>query len=183
LAFSADRRESLEILDAGMVAGARAGRLAKLLGVGLSTLQRWRRQFAGDGVGLDCRNGSHRFVSHRLTDVECQRSMLTCHQPDAPPSHRGKSCPSWPARAFMSARSAASTGFSTPMVSSTVEDGLYLYLVVDVWSSLPGRAGQRAEGTRSWPGMWPSEKTPRSPPISWAVPACGSGSTAGAPNR
>ena len=30
---------------------------------------------------------------------------------------------------------------------------LYLYLVVDVWSRLPG-LGQRAGGTRWWPGMW-----------------------------
>ena len=51
-----------------MAAGARAREVAALLGVGLTTLQRWRRQFAGDGVGLDGRKGSHRVVSHRLTD-------------------------------------------------------------------------------------------------------------------
>jgi hypothetical protein len=32
--------------------------LASLLGIGLSTLQRWRRQFAGDGDGVDRRNGN-----------------------------------------------------------------------------------------------------------------------------
>ena len=36
-----------------MAAGARAREVAALLGVGLTTLQRWRRQFAGDGDGLD----------------------------------------------------------------------------------------------------------------------------------
>ena len=35
--------------------GTRARALAALLGVGLTTLQRWRRQFAGDGDGLDGR--------------------------------------------------------------------------------------------------------------------------------
>ncbi len=44
-----DRKKALQILDEGMAAGARAQELALLLGVGLSTLQRWRRQFAGQG--------------------------------------------------------------------------------------------------------------------------------------
>ncbi|HYP04048.1 MAG TPA: IS3 family transposase [Cyanobium sp.] len=77
-----DRRRALEILDAGLAAGARARELATLLGVGLSTLQRWRRQFAGDGDGLDRRKGSHRLVSHRLSDEERQRILLTCNQPE-----------------------------------------------------------------------------------------------------
>jgi putative transposase len=42
-----------------MTDGARASELARLLGVGLTTLQRWRRQFAGDGDGVDCRKGSY----------------------------------------------------------------------------------------------------------------------------
>ncbi len=62
-----DRRKTLEILDAAVAAGARAREAAALLGVGLTTVQRWRRQFAGDGDGLDGRKGSHRLVSHRLT--------------------------------------------------------------------------------------------------------------------
>jgi transposase InsO family protein len=77
-----DRRKALEILDAGMAAGARACKLAELLGVGLTTLQRWKRQFAGDGDGLDRRKGSPRIVSHRLTQEERQRILLTCHQPE-----------------------------------------------------------------------------------------------------
>ena len=75
-----DRRKALEILDAGMAAGARACRLAELFGVGLTTLQRWRRQFTGDGGGLDRRKGSPRLVSHRLTEEERQRILLTCNQ-------------------------------------------------------------------------------------------------------
>ena len=77
-----DRRKALEILNAGMAAGARACKLAELLGVGLTTLQRWKRQFAGDGDGLDRRKGSPRLVSHRLTQEERQRILLTCNQPE-----------------------------------------------------------------------------------------------------
>jgi transposase-like protein len=64
-----DRRQALKILNEGLAAGARASELAKLLGLGLSTLQRWRRQFAGDGDGLDRRKGSHRLISHRSTSI------------------------------------------------------------------------------------------------------------------
>ena len=77
-----DRRKALEILDEAVAAGARACMVADLLGVGLTTLQRWRRQFAGDGDGLDGRKGSHRLVSHCLTDEERQRILLTCNQPE-----------------------------------------------------------------------------------------------------
>ena len=44
-----DRRKALEILDKGMANGAQARELALLLDIGLTTLQHWRRQFAGDG--------------------------------------------------------------------------------------------------------------------------------------
>jgi len=69
-------------LEEGIADGARAHELALLLGVGLTTLQRWRRQFAGDGDGRDRRKGSHRWVSHRLTEEERQRILLTCNQPE-----------------------------------------------------------------------------------------------------
>ena len=65
-----DRRKALEILDGAVAAGARAREVAALLGVGLTTLQRWRRQFAGDGDGLDRRKGSPRHVAHRLSEEE-----------------------------------------------------------------------------------------------------------------
>ena len=72
---------ALEILEEGIAAGARASELAKLMGVGLSTLQRWRRQFAGDGEGVDGRKGSSRHVAHRLSEEERQRILLTCNEP------------------------------------------------------------------------------------------------------
>ena len=49
--------------------------------MGLTTLQRWRRQFAGDKDGVDRRKGSSRHVSHRLSVEECQRILLTCNEP------------------------------------------------------------------------------------------------------
>ena len=63
-----DRRKALESLDAAVAAGARAREVVALLCVGLTTLQRWRREFAGDGDGVDRRKGSQRHVAHRLSD-------------------------------------------------------------------------------------------------------------------
>ncbi len=62
MTFPADRRRALEILDAAVSAGAWAREVAALLGVGLTTLQRWWRQFLGDGDGLDRRKGIPRQV-------------------------------------------------------------------------------------------------------------------------
>jgi transposase InsO family protein len=77
-----DRRKALQILDEGIADGARAVELARLLGVGLTTLQRWRRQFKRDGGGIDGRKGSHRDVCHRLSAEERQRILLTCNEPE-----------------------------------------------------------------------------------------------------
>ena len=77
-----DRQKALQILDEGIAVGTRACELALLLGVGLTTLQRWRRQFAGDGDGVDRRKGSHRHVAHRLSEEERQRILLTCNEPE-----------------------------------------------------------------------------------------------------
>jgi len=48
-----DRRKALQILNEGMADGAHGRELALLLGVVLTVLQRWRRQFAGDGNRVD----------------------------------------------------------------------------------------------------------------------------------
>lgn len=65
-----------------MADGARACELAGLLGVELTTLQSWRRQFASDGDGLDGWKGSHCHLAHRLSEVERQRILLSCNEPD-----------------------------------------------------------------------------------------------------
>jgi putative transposase len=72
----------LEILEAAVAGGARAREVAVLLGLGLTTLQRWRRSFKSDGDGVDRRKGSHRHVAHRLSAEERQRILLTCNEPE-----------------------------------------------------------------------------------------------------
>jgi hypothetical protein len=47
--------------------------------MGLTTLQRWRRQFAGLGDGSDGRKGSYFGVFYRLNEEECQRILLNCN--------------------------------------------------------------------------------------------------------
>lgn len=53
-----------------------------LLGVGLTTLQRWRCQFAGEGDCVDRRKASHRRVAHHLSEEEPQRILLTSNDPE-----------------------------------------------------------------------------------------------------
>jgi putative transposase len=65
-----------------MANGARARKLALLLDVGLTKLQRWCRHFAGDGGGVDRRKGSQRHVAHRLSEEERQRILHTCNEPE-----------------------------------------------------------------------------------------------------
>ena len=63
-----------------MAASARAASVARLLGVGLTTLQHWRRQFAADDGGVDRRKGSYRHVAHHLSEQERQRILLTYNE-------------------------------------------------------------------------------------------------------
>jgi putative transposase len=74
--------KALEILDTAIAAGAQAREVAVLLGIGLSKLQRWRRDFAGDWYSQDRRKGSQRLVSRRLSQEECQRMLITFKQPE-----------------------------------------------------------------------------------------------------
>jgi transposase len=69
-------------MDEGIAAGPRARQLALLLGIGLTTLQRWRKQFEGDGDGVDRRKSSNRQVAHRLSEEERQRILVTCNEPE-----------------------------------------------------------------------------------------------------
>jgi hypothetical protein len=108
-----DRQKALQILDEGMAEGARAYELARLLGVGLTTLQRWRRQFAGDGGGGGRRKSSQRHVVHRLSKEERQRILLPATSPNSRRYHVGRSCLCWRIGACTSAQSAASTVCST----------------------------------------------------------------------
>ena len=64
-----------------MAAGATAVRVAERMAISLRTLQRWRRQFAGDGDGGDRRKGSARHVGHRLSHQERQQILAVCNEP------------------------------------------------------------------------------------------------------
>jgi hypothetical protein len=50
------------------------------IGICLRTLKRWRKAFLSNGDGNDCRKGSHRLISHKLSEEERQRILLTCNQ-------------------------------------------------------------------------------------------------------
>jgi len=66
----------------GIADGAQVIELARLEGVGLTTLQRWRRQFNSDGGNIDGHKGSHRHVCHRLSAEERQPILLICKEPE-----------------------------------------------------------------------------------------------------
>ncbi|WP_254939570.1 helix-turn-helix domain-containing protein [Cyanobium sp. Morenito 9A2] len=166
----------MEILDAAVAARARARAVSALLGVGLTTLQRWRRQFAGDGDGLDRRRrGSPRHVAHRLSEEERQRILLTCNQPEfaaLPPvqivpiledrglyigsersfyrvlhahgqaHRRGRARPPQEPRPVPRLQARGPNQLWSwgiiYLPTSVCGVWLYLYLVIDVWSPLPG---------------------------------------------
>ena len=73
---------AIELIVEANDAGARLVRACSELGISLRTLKRWRRAFASDGDGEDRRKGSPRLVSHRLSEEERQRILLTCNQPE-----------------------------------------------------------------------------------------------------
>ncbi len=141
-----------------MPPGVRPLEVAALLGVGLTTLQRLQREYAGDEVGVDRRKGNHCLISHRLSEKDKLRFLLTCHQKEfaALPTvqilpmhfrhlhyksqmdHRGQSKP---AQAYqpvpkMKARSRnqAWSKRNTYLPTSERDTWLYLYLVGNVWS-------------------------------------------------
>jgi hypothetical protein len=73
---------AIELIVEANAAGARLVSACCELGISLRTLKRWRRAFGGEGDGEDRRKGSSRLVSHRLSEEERQRILLTCNQPE-----------------------------------------------------------------------------------------------------
>jgi len=141
LTTAADRRKTLEILDAAMAAGAGARVVADLLGVGLTALQRWRRKVEGDGEGLDRRKGSRRIVSHRLRDEEASQSWSLAANRNSRQCFRSRSCHNkrcahpirtWLIAVFViptdkptaTARNAAYAGCCMPTDKSTIDGRL-----------------------------------------------------------
>ncbi|MEA5411463.1 IS3 family transposase [Synechococcus sp. BA-120 BA3] len=82
LTSAAHRRKAIELISEAHSAGAGLGRACCEIGISLRTLKRWRKACLGDGDGRDRRKGSSRLVSHRLSEEERQRILLTCNQPE-----------------------------------------------------------------------------------------------------
>ena len=76
------RRKVIELIGEANAAGAGLVRACGVIGICLRTLKRWRKDFLGDGDGVDRRKGSARLVGHRLSEEERQRILLTCNQPE-----------------------------------------------------------------------------------------------------
>jgi putative transposase len=77
----ADRRRAVEILGGLGTACASTRLVAEGMELSLCSSHRWRRQFAGEGRGMDRCRGSHRRVAHRLSDEERHQFVASCHQP------------------------------------------------------------------------------------------------------
>ena len=80
LTSAAHRRKAIELISEAHSAGAGLVRACCEIGISLRTLKRWRKACLGDGGGHDRRQGSPRLVSHRLSEEERQRILLTCNQ-------------------------------------------------------------------------------------------------------
>ena len=78
----AHRRKAIELISEAHAAGAGLVRACCEIGISLRTLKRWRKACLGDGGGHDRRKESPRLVSHRLSEEERQRILLTCNQPE-----------------------------------------------------------------------------------------------------
>ena len=70
----------IELIGEANAAGAGLVRACGVIGICLRTLKRWRKAFLSNGDGHDRRKGSPRFVSHKLSEEERQRILLTCNQ-------------------------------------------------------------------------------------------------------
>ncbi len=80
LTSAAHRRKAVELISEAHAAGAGLLSACSEIGICLRTLKRWRKALIGDGGGHDRRKGSHRLVSHKLSEEERQRILLTCNQ-------------------------------------------------------------------------------------------------------
>ncbi len=81
LTSAVHRRKAIELIGEAHAAGAGLVRACGEIGICLRTLKRWRKAFAADRDGHDRRKGAARLVSHRLSEEERQRILLTCNQP------------------------------------------------------------------------------------------------------
>ena len=76
-----DRRRAVDQLEMGTAAGASASGIARILGVSLRTLRRWREAIRCSGSSIDGRKGAPRRVAHKLTAEERQQVIDTVNDP------------------------------------------------------------------------------------------------------
>jgi len=82
LTSAAHRLKAIELICEAHAAGAGLLSACGEIGTCLRTLKRWRKALFADGGGYDRRKGSPRLVSHKLSEEERQRILLTCNQPE-----------------------------------------------------------------------------------------------------
>ena len=70
----------MELIGEAHAAGAGLVSACGEIGICLRTLKRWRKALTGDGGGHDRRKGFPRLDSHKLSEEERQRILLTCNQ-------------------------------------------------------------------------------------------------------
>ena len=80
LTSAAHRLKAIELISEAHAPGAGLLSACGEIGICLRTLKRWRKALSGDGDGQDHRKGSPRLVSHKLSEEEGQRILLTCDQ-------------------------------------------------------------------------------------------------------
>jgi putative transposase len=82
LTSAVHRRKAIELISEAHTAGAGLVSACSEIGICLRTLKRCRKALIGDGDGHDRRKGSPRLVSHKLSEEERQRILLSCNQPE-----------------------------------------------------------------------------------------------------
>jgi putative transposase len=73
------RQKAIELITEAIQAGARQSRGCAELNISSRTFQRWRKDLATGGNGIDQRKGSVRHVSHRLTAEEQNQILELCN--------------------------------------------------------------------------------------------------------
>jgi len=76
------RGKAVELIGEVHIAGAGLVSACGEIGICLRNLKRWRKACLGNGGGHNRRKGSHRLVTHRLSEEERQRILITCNQKD-----------------------------------------------------------------------------------------------------
>ena len=82
LTSAVHRRKAIELIGEAHAAGAGLLSACVEIGICVRTLKRWRKALAGNGDGHDRRKGSPRLVSHKLSEEERRRILLTCNDPE-----------------------------------------------------------------------------------------------------